>query len=120
MVSVRPPSWVSKTWDTGLLPPDRRRSDLGTEGPPVRVTDAREPRSRPGSVTALPLAAESEPCDDGAVARVVLLHQVGEKTAALADELEEAASRVIVLRKATEMIRERLDPLGEERDLDLR
>ena len=38
------------------------------------------------------LAAESESSDDDAVARAVLLHQVGEKAAALADELEEAAA----------------------------
>ena len=49
------------------------------------------------------LAAESEPSDDGAVARVVLLHQVREKAAALADELEEAAARMIVLGEALEM-----------------
>src|SRR5690242_4380816 len=66
------------------------------------------------------LAAESEPSDDGAVARVVLLQQVCEKATALADELEEAATRMIVLRKAAEMVREGLDPLRQERDLDLR
>jgi hypothetical protein len=66
------------------------------------------------------LAAESEPSDDGAVARVVLLDEVRQKAAALADELEEAAARVVVLGKAAEVIREALDPLREERDLDLR
>src|SRR5690349_25027647 len=65
------------------------------------------------------LAAESEPSDDGAVARVVLLQQVCEKATALADELEEAATRMIVLGKAAEMICQGLDPLREERDLDL-
>src|ERR1044071_8380355 len=66
------------------------------------------------------LAAEPEPSDDGAVARVVLLDQVGKKTTALADELEEAASRMVVLGKAPEMLRQAPDSLGEERDLDLR
>src|SRR4029077_1429730 len=66
------------------------------------------------------LAAEAEPSDDGAVARVVLLHEVSEKATALADELEEAAARMIILREAPEMVRQPLDPLREERDLDLR
>src|SRR5438093_1261909 len=66
------------------------------------------------------LAAEPEPSDDGAVARVVLLDQIGKKATALADELEEAASRMVVLGKAPEMLGQPLDPLGEERDLDLR
>src|SRR6476660_5285079 len=66
------------------------------------------------------LAAESESSDDDAVARAVLLHQVGEKAAALADELEEAATRMVVLGKALEMPGQLLDPLGQERDLDFR
>src|SRR5689334_2536825 len=66
------------------------------------------------------LAAEPEPSDDGSVARVVLLDQVGKKTTALADELEEAASRMVVLGKAPKMLGQPLDPLGQERDLDLR
>src|SRR5688572_7461803 len=66
------------------------------------------------------LAAESKPSDDGPVARIVLLHQVGEKPSTLSDELEEAASRMVVLGKAPEMIGQRPDPLGEERDLDFR
>src|SRR5688572_23438238 len=64
------------------------------------------------------LAAQSEPSDDGPIARAVLLHQVGEKAAALADELEEAAARMVVLGEAPKMPGELLDPLGEERDLD--
>src|SRR6476660_8953560 len=66
------------------------------------------------------LAAESESSDDDAVARAVLLHQVGEKAAALADELEEAAARMVVLGKTLEMLGQLLDPLGQERDLDFR
>jgi polyribonucleotide nucleotidyltransferase len=62
---------------------------------------------------------ESEPSDDGPVARAVLLHEIREKAAALADELEEAAARMVVLREASEVPRQALDPLREERDLDL-
>ena len=85
-----------------------------------RAPDAIDPGGDPGSTVAARLAAESEPSDDGAVARVVLLHEVGEKATALADELEEAAARMVVLGEAPEMPRQILDPLGEERDLDFR
>src|SRR5262245_36210412 len=66
------------------------------------------------------LAANSEAADDDPVARAVLLHQIREKAAALADELEEAAARMVVLGKSLEMLGQLLDPLGQERDLDFR
>src|SRR5436190_7509689 len=66
------------------------------------------------------LAAEPQPSDDGAVARVVLLDQIRKKAAALADELEEAAARMVVLGETTEMLGQALDPLRQERDLDFR
>src|SRR5262245_15454730 len=66
------------------------------------------------------LAAESEPRNDGPVARAVLLHEICEKAAALAHELEEAAERMIVLREAPEVPGQLLDPLRQERDLDFR
>ena len=43
-----------------------------------------------------------------------------DQATALADELEEAATRMVVLGEAPKMPRQVLDPLGEERDLDLR
>src|SRR5215213_6460584 len=70
--------------------------------------------------SSLTLAAESEPSDDGAVSRVVLLDQIGKKAPTLADELEEAATRMVVLGKAAEMVGQAPDPLRQERDLDLR
>src|SRR6476620_9774250 len=73
----------------------------------------------PGS-RAVTLAAQSEPSDDGPVSRVVLLDQIGKKATTLADELEEAATRMVVLGEATEMVGQAPDPLGQERDLDLR
>src|SRR5687768_11860042 len=66
------------------------------------------------------LAAEPQPSDDGAVARVVLLDQISKKPTALANELEEAAARMIVLGEATEMVGQPLDPPCQERDLDFR
>src|SRR4249919_1347652 len=66
------------------------------------------------------LAAQAEPTDDGAIPRVVLAHQVRKEAATLANELEEAAARVVILGKGPEMLREARDPLGEKRDLHLR
>src|ERR1035437_806564 len=65
------------------------------------------------------LAAQSEPCDDGAIASVVLLDQVSKKAASLSDELEEAAAGVVVLREGLEVLRKLLDPFGQERNLHL-
>jgi hypothetical protein len=72
----------------------------------------------PGSGDDGRLAAEPELSDDSSIARVVLLDQIGKKATALADELEEAAARMAVLWKATEVPVQSPDPLGEERDLD--
>ena len=71
-------------------------------------------------VEAVALAAQSEPCDDGAIASVVLLDQIRKKAASLSDELEEAAAGLIILRKAGQMLIELLDPCGQERDLHFR
>ena len=98
-----------------------RRSDLRAAGRSARrASDAIGPRDRPEVRERRSLAAEPQPSDDGAVARVVLLDQIRKKAAALADELEEAAARMVVLREAAEMVGQPLDPLRQERDLDLR
>ena len=65
------------------------------------------------------LAAQFEPCDDGAIASVVLLDEIRKKAASLSDELEEAAAGLIVFRKACQMLVELLDPCGQESDLHL-
>src|SRR4051812_21551301 len=99
MVSVRPPSWVSKTSDTGCGSSYRGGGDEPVAGRSVAALDLA--RAHPGHARGL--AAESEPSDDGAVAGGVLLHEIREKAPALADELEEAAARMVVLGKAPEM-----------------
>jgi hypothetical protein len=53
------------------------------------------------------------------IASGVLLDQIRKKAPALTHELEEAATRVVVLREAGEVPVQVTDPLGEERDLDL-
>jgi len=69
---------------------------------------------------AVALAAQSEPCDDGAIASVVLLDQIRKKAASLSDELEEAAAGLIIFREASQVLRKLLDPFGQERNLHLR
>ena len=50
----------------------------------------------------------------------VLALQVVEQAAALADELQQPAARVMILRVRLEMFRQVVDALAEERDLDFR
>src|SRR3954471_21913161 len=118
MVSVRPPNWVSKTFDTGCDSSWSWRRRRPAAGRPA-VGPCASGAGDAGSLEA-GLAAESEPSDDGAVARGVLLHEIREKAAALADELEEAAAGVIVLGEASKMPRQLRDARRQERNLDFR
>ena len=65
------------------------------------------------------LLAEPEVGDDLAVAIDVRLLEVVEKAATLADELEQATARMVVLLVGLEVLGEIGDALGDERDLDL-
>src|SRR3954447_25515395 len=65
------------------------------------------------------LAAKAQRADDGSIARRVLLDQIRKKAPALTHELEETASRMVVLGKAGEVPVQVPDPLRQERDLDL-
>src|SRR3954466_3392093 len=128
MVSVRPPSCVSNVLDKGNDPPCRGGGDDPRAGQPAALLEPGERgalsgaqgRRRRSPRRDAALAAEGEPSAEGPVTRGVLLHQIRGKAAALADELEEAAARMVVLREAAEMFRKVRDPLRQERDLDLR
>ncbi len=74
----------------------------------------RRERKRP------PLSAEAEPGDDVPVSVDVFVVQVPELPAALADEHQEPAARVIVVTVYAQMLGQILDALREERDLHLR
>src|SRR6478752_10500073 len=65
------------------------------------------------------LAAEAELGDQGAVALEVGALEVTEQAAALADQHQQAAARVVVLAVLTQVLGELVDALGEQRDLDL-
>jgi hypothetical protein len=92
----------------------------GRDGRPGRRLQTRENLGSIPRFEGENLAAEPEPSDDGPVARVVLLDEIGKKTTALANELEEAATGMVVLGEAPEMVGQPLDPLRQERNLDLR
>src|SRR6185369_7547088 len=67
----------------------------------------------------LPLLAKAELRNEIGVARLVLAPEIIQQGAALVDQHQDAAARVIVLRVALEMLGEVIDALGEDRDLDL-
>src|ERR1041385_5276487 len=74
------------------------------------------PKARPVS----PLLANAELVDDGAITLEVGLLEVIDKTAAAADEFEEAAAAVMILRVRLEMLGEIGDAVREKRDLHFR
>src|SRR5258708_24662227 len=66
------------------------------------------------------LFADAEAFDQFGVAIRVLALQVIQQAAALSDQLQQAAARVVVLCVRLEMFGEIADPLAEERDLHFR
>ena len=66
------------------------------------------------------LAAQTQGGDDRGIARFIGLLQMVQKAAALRDQLQQAAARVVVLLVGLEVFREVGDPLGEDRDLHFR
>ena len=66
-----------------------------------------------------PSLADSELIGQDAVAFRVLLAQVLEEPAALPDQHEQAAARVVVFLVGLEVAGQPVDTLGQERDLDL-
>jgi hypothetical protein len=66
------------------------------------------------------LLADPEAADQLRVAVRVLPLQVIEQAAALSDQLEQPAPRMVVLRVGLEVFRQIVDSLAEERDLNFR
>src|SRR5262249_36098021 len=63
---------------------------------------------------------QTQALDQCVVALVVLGLEVVEQTPALADELQQAAARMMILRVALEVLGEIGDALAQDRDLDFR
>src|SRR5437764_10011807 len=66
------------------------------------------------------LPPEAQLLDEGAVALEVFLLQVVQEPAPPADELQQAAPRVVILRVRPQVLGEAVDALGQHRDLDFR
>ena len=65
------------------------------------------------------LATQAEVGDERAVALEVGALEVAQQPAALADQHQQAAARVVVLALRAQVLGQLVDPLGEQRDLDL-
>ena len=75
-------------------------------------------RKRPRGA-AFGLLAKTELRDQIGVALVIFALEKIEQRAALVDHHQQAAARMIVLRVGLEMVGQRVDAAGEDRDLDL-
>src|SRR5262245_24410769 len=66
-----------------------------------------------------PSLADPEPVGDGPVSFRVPLTQILEEPAPLADQHEQASAGMMILLMRLEVVREAVDALRQERDLDL-
>src|SRR5690349_2870993 len=96
------------------------RVPLGSTAMLLRLFSPRAPpRGHPPSGPGA-LAAQPELLDEGAVALQILLLHVGQKPAPAADQLQQAAARMVVVRVGLHVPRQLADPTGQERHLHFR
>src|SRR4051812_41401077 len=91
---------------------DVRPNSTGTRD---RDTKRLRRTAKPGT-----LATQTQTLDQLVVALGVAVLEIVEKTAALADHLEQAAARMMILRVALEVLGEIGDAFAEDRDLHFR
>src|SRR5881397_1851568 len=81
----------------------------------------KKPRGFPGfPLTRAASPSQTESPDDFLVSLRAPAVQVGEQPSALSDHAEQPAAACVVVAGGAQMFGEVLDPLGKERDLDLR
>src|SRR5436309_8749626 len=81
----------------------------------------KKPRDFPGfPLTRAVSPSQTESPDDFLVSVRASAVQVGEQPSALSDHAEQPAAACVVVAGGAQMFGEVLDPLGQERDLDLR
>ena len=66
------------------------------------------------------LSSQTELCDDGAIAFDVVLLEVTEEVTSVTDHLIQAATAVVILLVLLQVLGERVDTEGQDRDLDFR
>src|SRR5438876_9887448 len=119
MLSVRPPSSTSILWiATGtplllLFLRATRRGRAARSNASQGVANGSPERSH------LSLAAQSEVGDQLQVTIVLGAGQVIEQSAAIADHLEQAAARVVVMLVRAQVLGQRIDTPGQQCDLDV-
>ena len=92
-------------------------------GPTIAMVVLGRPKVVRGAAEATPLsksATQAEPRDQFAVVLDVLLGDVVQQPAALADQQQQATAAVVVALVHLEVLGQVCDPLGEQRDLDVR
>src|SRR5947207_7439631 len=81
----------------------------------------KKPRDFPGfPLTRAVSPSQTESPDDFLVTLRASAVQVGEQPSALSDHAEQPAAACVVVAGGAQMLGEVFDPLGQERDLDLR
>jgi hypothetical protein len=65
------------------------------------------------------LLAKTVASDRGAIALNIVLAQVGQQATAAADQLQQTTARMMILPMFAEVSRKSVDPLGQQRNLDL-
>src|SRR4051794_23677004 len=76
-------------------------------------------RDSPRATPRASLLADTEGLDDRSVTVEVLVFEIVQQSPALADQHEQAAARVVILRVSLEVLGQVRDPLRQQRDLHL-
>src|SRR5574340_1344771 len=89
----------------------------------TQASHGRMPRAGPWTPAAgrvRRILAAPQLADQVRVASRILALEVVEETTTLADQFQQAATRVMILRVHLEVLRQVIDPLAQERDLNFR
>lgn len=92
-------------------------TDKTSGRPPIHTFGSTAPR---GAVLPFDLLSDAQFCDNGAVSLDIRLNQVAQQVPAFADHLQKTTAGVVVVLIRLQVFRQRVDPAGQDRDLDFR
>ena len=92
-------------------------TDKTSGGPPIHTFGSTAPH---GAVLPFNVLSDAQFCDNGAVSLDIRLDQVAQQVSALADHLQKTAAGVVVVLVRLQVFRQRVDPAGQNRNLNLR